>query len=470
MTSSIERDRGATNRPGPPAFYGLRNLRRFMAEPLEFLSDLQRDHGDVCDFKVAGRRWVILNHPADIESMFVEHAAVMGRDDYSRVLQRALGQGLLTSDGELWKRQRKLAGAAFTPKRIKGYAEAMAGVTGRGLTRWRADSTVNLHEALSHLTMEVVADVLFGAGIDASDVALVGRTMEVFNDYFGRSLEAVLLPPTIPTPRNRAMTRALTEIDGLVYRLIEERRAAARRGDVLRDDLLGALVAATDEQGGMDDKQLRDETITLFLAGHETTALALTHALYQLAKHPQIEAAMVAEIRSVLGDRLPTETDVPKLALTERVIREAMRLLPPAWLTGRETTADVTVNGLHFEKGTQLLVSQWLVHRDPRWWRDPEAFDPSRFEPDRTKERPRFAYFPFGGGPRTCIGSHFAMMEAVIMLAVITQRFHVELLPHTTLSFSPSVTLRPAGEGLRVRLVERGAARPSAARPAAPTA
>lgn len=462
MTSTFERARGTSGQKGPPGTYGLRNLRRFMGEPLPFLEESTARYGDVVDFLVAGKRWVLLNHPADIEAMFVTHAAVMGRDDYSRILKRVLGNGLLTSDGELWKRQRKLAGAAFTPKRIKGYASAMASVTDRGLGRLKTGETVNLHDEMSHLTMDVVADVLFGAGLGPGDVQTVGSSMEVFNDYFGRSLEAILLPPWVPTPRNQAMARALERIDRLVYRLIDERRAETQRG-VVRDDLLGAMVAATDEAGGMDDRQLRDESITLFLAGHETTALALTHALYLVAQHPEIEARMLAEIRSVLGDRLPTEADVPRLALTERVIKEAMRLLPPAWLTGREATADVELNGMRFEKGTQFLVSQWLVHRDPRWFSDPEVFDPDRFLPERSKERPRFAYFPFGGGPRTCIGSHFAMMEAVLMLAITLRRFHVELLPHTRLDFAPSVTLRPNGAGLSVRLSAREEARDAAA-------
>jgi cytochrome P450 len=454
MTTTFERARGSIGGKGPPGLYGARNARRFMATPLAFLEESTRAYGDVVRFPVGGKPWVLLNHPTDIETMFVGCAAVMGRDDYSRVLKRALGNGLLTSDGELWKRQRKLAGAAFTPKRIKSYAAGMASVTDRGLGRWKGGTTINLHDELSHLTMDVVADVLFGAGLTRGDFETVSSTMEVFNDYFGRSLEAFFLPPWLPTPRNRAMERALERIDRLVYRLIDERRAEVAKG-VHRDDLLGAMVTATDETGGMDDQQLRDESITLFLAGHETTALALTHALYLVARHPDVEARMLAEIRGVLGERLPTEADVPRLAYTERVIREAMRLLPPAWLVGRESTADVEVNGMHFEKGTQFLVSQWIVHRDPRWFADPEVFDPDRFLPERSKDRPRFSYFPFGGGPRTCIGNHFAMMEAVLMLAIIARRFHVELLPHTRLELAPSVTLRPAGDGLSVRLVER---------------
>jgi cytochrome P450 len=465
MTSSIERARGHSGREGPPGTLGLRNLRRFMDEPLPFLEELAAQYGDVVPLRVAGQRWLLLHHPADIEACLVAHAGVLGRDDYSRILQRALGSGLLTSEGELWKRQRKLAGAAFTPKRIKGYADAMAAVTAQGLGRWKPGRTVNLHEEMSHLTMEVVADVLFGAGVTEEDVQTVGRTMEVFNDYFGRSLEAFLLPPWAPTPRNRAMAAANAQIDRLIYRLIDERRKEAQRGSA-RSDLLGALVAATDEAGGMDDRQLRDEAVTLFLAGHETTALALTHALYLLGRHPEAEARALGELDAALGGRLPTDADLPRLGYLERVVKESMRLLPPAWLVGREAKEDVEVNGLSIAAGTQLLFAPWTVQRDARWFPDPEAFDPDRFLPERSKDRPRFAYFPFGGGPRICIGNHFAMMEAVLMLAVVLQRFHVELLPHTRLDFAPAVTLRPAGAGLSVRLVARS--RPEARAGAVP--
>lgn len=451
---------------GPAGTVGARNLLSIVQDPLAFLERINARHGDTVPFKMVGRDWLLLNHPDDIESMFVQHQAAMGRDDYSRVLQRALGHGLLTSDGDLWKRQRKLMATAFTPKRIKGYAQAMSEVTEQGLARWaqasRGDGVVNLHEELSHLTMEVVADVLFGASVDARDVTTVRDTMEVFNDFFSHSPEAILrMPSWVPTPRNRRMSHACAQIDALVFRIIEARRRERAAAAAERNDLLAALVSATDETGaGMTDDQLRDETITLFLAGHETTALALTHVMYLLARHPEIEKRLVAELRDVLGGahgegRLPTDADVSRLVLCERVIKEAMRLYPPAWLTGREATRDVEIGGRIVRAGTQVVVSQWVVHRDPRWYRDPEAFDPDRWDPELVKARPRFSYFPFGGGPRVCIGNHFAMMEAILMLAVVAARFHVELLPHTQLRFAPSVTLRPEGAGLRAKLVPR---------------
>jgi cytochrome P450 len=444
---------------GPRGTFGARNFLRLMRSPLEFLEDTFERHGDFSEFQLAGSSFAMLCHPEDIEAVFVENAANLARDANSHMLERALGKGLLTSDGELWKRQRRLASAAFTPKRIRGYAGAMSAVTARGLERWRDGEVVNLHEEMSRLTMEVVADVLFGASVGPGEAETVRGSTQVFADYFAQSPEAILrLPAWFPTPRNVAMNKATAAIDALVYRIIEERRRGAER-----DDLLGALLAATDDDGSrMDDVQLRDELVTLFLAGHETTALALTHALFLLAKHPEIEARLHAEIASVLGDEAPKEDDAPKLVYTERVVKEAMRLYPPAWITGREVVRPFVLRGRTIAPKTQIVMSQWLVHRDPRFFPRPEVFDPDRFEPEIAKRRPRFAYFPFGGGPRICIGNHFAMMEAVLMLAIIAQRFRIDLLPFEELAFAPSVTLRPKGRGVRARVEVRGRARAQA--------
>jgi cytochrome P450 len=439
-------------RLGPPGVYGLRNLVRFVSAPLPTLRALPDRYGDIVRMKVLGRPWFLVRHPDDIEAVVVKNARIMLRDRYAVVLQRALGMGLLTSDGELWRRQRKLMAQAFTPKRIAGYAEAMAQVTDASLAGWRHGQEINLHQEMSRITMKVVADVLFGASVTPDDVATVGASMEVVNDFFANSPEAVLqLPAWVPTPRNVRMNRAVEKLDGLIYRII-----AARRAGPARDDFLGSLLAAQDDAGlGMSDQQLRDEAITLFLAGHETTALALAHTFYLLSKHPEVERALYEELHRVLGGRLPMADDVKALVYAERVLKESMRLYPPAWTIGREAGEDLEVRGVRIPKGAQILSSQWVVHRDPRWFPNPEGFDPDRWTPERSKALPRFAYFPFGGGPRTCIGSHFAMMEATLLLAVIAQRYRIELLPGERLELQPSVTLRQKGPGLRARLVER---------------
>lgn len=459
---------------------GVSTLSRFMRAPLPFLQTTKAELGDVASLRMLRHPWLLLSHPEDIERVFVGHAADLKRDDFSHILKRALGEGLLTSDGELWKRQRRLSATAFTPKRIRAYATSMARVTASGLERLEASEgrgSINLHEEMSHLTMEVVADVLFGASVGRAEAETVRETMHVFNDFFAQSPEAILrFPEWIRTPRNRAMTQATSAIDALVFKIIEARRSAPKgaAADAQEDDLLSALLGATDEDGSrMSDQQLRDEILTLFLAGHETTALALTHAIYLLAKHPEIEARAMREIRHVLGDRMLTEQDVPKLVYVDRVVKESMRLYPPAWVTGREVARAFELpgrgrDGVRVEEGTQIVMSQWLVHRDPRWFPNPEVFDPDRFDPEHAKQRPRFSYFPFGGGPRVCIGNHFATMEANLMLAMTLQRYHFELVPFEELRFAPSVTLRPKGQGVRVVVSRRPPHRPTEAPPAHP--
>ena len=273
------------------------------------------------------------------------------------------------------------------------------------------------------------------------------------NHFFAESIEAALrLPPWVPTPANVKLNRAVKRIDRVLYKIIEARRRESSKGS----DLLGALLAAQDDAGyGMSNRELRDECITLFIAGHETTALALTHSLYLLAQHRDVRQRFHQELQAVLGDRQPSAEDAKALELTERIVKESMRIYPPVWVIGREAVQDVELGGYRVKRGTQLIMPQWVVHRDPQWFSDPQEFDPDRWLPERCSDLPRFAYFPFGGGPRVCIGNHFAMMEAVLLLALFGQRFHFELLPDEHLEFRPSVTLRPKGEGVRAKLIVR---------------
>lgn len=438
--------------PGPRDPTGLWNALRLSTGTLALLRELTDTYGDLVHFKLLGSDYYLLNHPDDIEEAIARQAPVMLRDEYTEVLERALGNGLLTSEGELWRRQRKLMAQAFTPKRIRDYGETMVAVSDRGLDA-RDGQVINLHTEMSRITMEIAAAVLFGAAITREQVAKVGGAMQVLNEFYANSPEAVLmLPRWVPTPLNRRVNAAVEQLDSVVYAIIAQRRRSAER----RDDLLDTLLAAQDDAGaGMSDRQLRDEVTTLFLAGHETTSLALAHTIYLLATHPEVERRLVAELDEVLAGRLPTVEDQKPLRYTRQVIDEAMRLYPPAWTTGREAARDVEIRGYRIRKGAQLLMSQWLVHRDPRFFPDPEAFDPDRWTPERAKLLPRYAYFPFGGGPRVCIGNHFATLEATLVLAVLMQRQHFELLPGQRLSLSPSVTLRQKGPGLRVRVRAR---------------
>jgi cytochrome P450 len=451
-TLSSARNREIERPPGPRDPTGIWNAFRLSTGTLEMLRDLTDRYGDVVYFKLLGTDYYLLNHPKDIEDALAHQAQSMARDEYIETLVRTLGHGLLTSDGELWKRQRKLMAQAFTPKRIQGYGETMVAVTDRGLNLHEGQ-VINLHAEMSRISMEVVAAVLFGAAITAEQVALVGAAMETLNEFYANSPEAVLMMPRwVPTPLNRRVNAAVEQLDSVVYSIIGQRR----RGGEVRDDLLDTLLRAQDEGGaGMSDGQLRDEVITLFLAGHETTSLALAHTIYLLAKHPEIERRLVSELDEVLAGRLPTVEDAKLLRYTKQVLDESMRLYPPAWATGREVSREVEIAGYRIPAGAQLLLSQWLVHRDARFFPDPEAFDPDRWLPERAKLLPRYAYFPFGGGPRVCIGNHFAMLEATLVLAVLMQRHHFELLPGQTLEFTPSVTLRQKGPGLRARVHRR---------------
>ena len=440
--------------PGPPDKFGLHNLYRFATDQLSLLTDLRDRYGDLVRIKMLGSPWFLVSHPDDIESVLVKHSKIMVRDEYVKVLERTLGLGLLTSDGELWKRQRKLMASAFTPKKIRGYAGAMVSVTDRGLRSWQDGAEINLHQEMSRITMEVVAEVLFGTGVSARDVQTVREAMDVINEFYANSPEAILkVPEWVPTPRNRRMTKAIGAIDKLLYGIIKARRESGES----RDDLLGTLLSAQDDGGtGMSDKQLRDEAVTLFLAGHETTSLALSNTLYLLSKYPDAARRVREEIKSLVGDRLPCAEDVKQLEYTGWVLKESMRLYPPAWTTGREAAEAVEIGGYLIPKGAQILLSQWVVHRDPRWFPNPEAFVPERWAD--TSKLPRYAYFPFGGGPRVCIGNHFAMMEATLLLTIMMQRFRIDLLPGERLEFAPSVTLRQKGPGLRMRLFSQNPA------------
>jgi cytochrome P450 len=446
---------------------GLRHLRAYLRDPLAFVTGVARSGGDVAHVRMLGRDIYLLSHPADIERVLVEHASDLTRAVDARRLGRfVLGRGLLTSDGEPWRRQRKLMAAAFTPRRIRAYAGTMDAIARAWIDRWRDGARLNLHAEMSRIAMRIVAEVLFGADVEA-DAERVGACVRGIEAFFSSPEQALNLPAWAPTPANLRVHVARRRIDSIIYRIIAERRAGGGR-----DDLLDALLAARDDAGvAMTDQQVRDECVTLFLAGHETTALALVHALYLVARHPEIEARFHDEVTAVLGPPdaavtppAPSASDaVARLDLTRRILDEAMRLYPPAWAIAREVQRPFELRGQRFETGAQLVISQWVLHRDPRWFPEPERFDPDRWLPERATSAPRMAYLPFGGGPRICIGNHFALTEAVLVLARIGQRFRVVVPPDAPLAFRPSVTLRPQGSGLRGRVIARGSSRSAVA-------
>jgi cytochrome P450 len=421
-------------------------LRR---DPLELLTKWAREDGDVVRVRFGPLDYHLLFHPADIEYVLRTNHRNFRKDRGTRMLSVVLGQGLVTSDGDLWRRQRQLAQPAFQLDSVQKYGAVMVDSTQRLLGEWRPGQTRNVHADMMRLTLEIVAQTLFGASV-SEQAQQVGRAMDVLMRFWAGPGGIFSWWRWLPTPGTFRFRRVLRQLDAIILGTIARRRAGGGP-----DDLLSRLLSACDEDGsGMSDRQLRDELVTLFLAGHETTAVALTFCFYLLSQHPDVEVRLAAELEEVLHGRAPTAADLPRLRYTEWVVKEAMRLYPPVPSIGREALADCEVGGYRLPRGTQISAVQWVVHRDPRWYDEPEAFKPERWDNDLARRLPRCAYFPFGDGPRVCIGSHFAMMEAVLILATVASRYRLALAPGQTLALLPSVTLRPKG-GIHMVLHER---------------
>ena len=436
--------------PVAPRLPFVGNALEFMRAPLRFLRSTCDKYGDVVDVALGPMEATLVSHPDLVEDVLVTRNRLWQKDMFLHsALEPVLGEGLLSSEGDFWRRQRRLAQPAFHRDRIASYATIMVEHATRLAERWRDGDVRNVHEDMMRLTLEIVAESLFGArvGDRAKEVGeaihailvLLADPLEIFFPFVKR----------LPTPRRVRFRRAIEKLDGIVYGVIEQRE----RSGAEADDLLSMLLAARDEDGSrMSERQLRDECMTLFLAGHETTAITLSWTWYLLARHPAIERELAAELESVLGDRKPTLEDLPKLGLASRVVHESLRLYPPAWSIGREAREDLDLGDYRFRKGQQAWFCPWSIQRDPRWFDAPDAFRPDRWKGDLAKTLPRYAYFPFGGGPRLCIGQAFAQMEAVLILAVLARRFRVEVIGDPLPS--PSVTLRPKG-GVRARLRRR---------------
>lgn len=438
---------------GPAARPLTGHLREYGRDPLGFLTRCAREYGDFVPLRFGPFPVLFINHPDDIERVLVGEYKNYFKGIFLQRNRIVFGNGLLVSEGDFWRRQRKLAQPAFHRERIAAYGDIMTGFTQRMVERWNDGETRDIHADMMALTMDIAVKTLFD--LDASDKAtLVGNAVTEGQIAITERMNSLLLflPEALPAPANLRLRRAMQRLDSVIYGFIEERRREG--GD--RGDLLSLLLHAVDEEDGtgMNDKQLRDEVMTLFLAGHETTALALSWALYLLALHPEVAEKLAAEARDVLGERLPTAADRPRLVYTEWVVLETMRLYPPAWSLGRQAVQDCTLGGHPVPAKSGITFSQWVVHRDPRWFDEPEAFRPERWADDLAKRLPRFAYFPFGGGPRTCIGNIFAMIEAILALATIVSQYRFRLAPDQQIVPQPNVTLRPKS-GLRLILERR---------------
>ncbi len=426
--------------PGPPGNFLFGNLIDFGRDVLGFFTTAARDYGDVVSLRLGRAPGCLLNHPEYFEYVlltnnrnFIKHTF------FWQHVTEIFGKGLVTNEGAPWLRQRRLAQPAFHRDRIAGYGATMVDYTERMLDSWKPGQTRDLHHDMMELTMQIVTRTLFGVDIEGETAREVSAAfddaLKVVDTRFRRPVK---IPEFIPFPGNIRYRRAVRKLDALVYRFIEDRRAAPG------DDLLSMLMAARDEDGSsMNDRQLRDEAVTIFLAGHETTALVLCWTLYLLSQNPMAEERLVAELQTVLGGRPPELADLPNLTWTSHVVEESLRLYPPAYAFGREALADCEIGGFAIDKGTTIFISPWVIHRDPRFFADPAEFRPDRWENDFAKSLPRFAYLPFGGGPRICIGNSFAMMEATLLLASISRKFGLKLARGQRIEPHPSITLRP---------------------------
>ncbi len=447
------RERKAATPPGPRGTPLIGVLKPFSDNPLDFVTQTARRwEGGVIRLPFGPVTQYFITDPALIEEVLLTRSGSFIKDEMTRKLSTALGQGLLTTEGEAWKRSRKLVAPKLRKKQIEAYADAMVRHTEAAVGKWETGEVRDIHEEMMHLTLEIVAETLFGASV-GDGAHKVGQCLESMMEVFVAEERTLLrfVPDWIPTPSRVKARKGIGDLDAVLFGMIEARRQGAPG-----DDLLWLLLTAEDDEGGrMSDLQLRDEAVTLFLAGHETTALALSFALTLIAEHSAFERRLTDEIDAVLGDRPATADDFMRLPLTTAAVKEAMRLYPPAWAIGREAIEEVEIGGYTIPKGGQVFMSQWVTHRDPRWFKDPERFDPERWmveDPDR----PRFAYFPFGGGPRVCVGNHFAMMEMVLVLATLYQRARVRRTSWEKLEISPAVTLRPTGPiNMRIERIDK---------------
>ena len=448
--------------PGPPPRKGVvRSLKYyagFALDPIGFVAGRFEKYGDIYYAPNDDGGLFVLKHPDHLREVLTTRASSFTKEHTAFAqLSRVLGEGLLTSDGETWTRQRRMVQPAFAPARMAEYARVMVEESLRTADAWSAAAGPReIGQEMMTLTLRIVSAALFGHDVPNADIEVVARAMHAFQ----RSLSTPdFLPSWLPNPPRRRLERSLAALDDIIHRLIEQRmaqlqseQAASTPATPTRTDLLELLVTAVDVEGRggkLTIKEVRDQLVTLFLAGHETTSHAMTWTFACLAQSPEAERALHAELDAVLGQRAPTLADLERLPYTEQVVSEAMRLYPPVYAIARRAREDTEVGGFRVPKGSEVMIWVYLTHRDPRFFPDPEAFRPERFEKERAAALPKLAYLPFGAGPRACIGRTFAMMEARLILATLAQRHRLVLGRGQSLAAVPRITLTPK-RGMRM--------------------
>ncbi|MEL6815814.1 MAG: cytochrome P450, partial [Cyanobacteria bacterium J06598_3] len=429
------------------------NISDYSKDPMAFTRHCADKYGDVVPFSGLLFPGIQLNHPDDIEQVIVTQRDCFVKDQSLSILRLILGKGLLTSEGEFWQRQRRLMQPAFHRDRITAYSETMVNYTNRLLATWPSGEVRDIHQEMMGLTVEIAAQTLFGVNVTES-AADIDKAMEAIIKYFGlRSTNPLLffVPDWVPIPANLQFQRVARGMHDLIASFIAQRRSTNEE----KGDLLSMLLQARDEAGQpMPDQQLQDEVMTLLVAGHETTANSLSWTLYLLAQYPEIEAKLLAELKTVLNGESPTVENYQQLSFTAQVIKESLRLYPPAWAIGRTVVKPCEIGGCQLKPGNFVFLSPWIVQSDPRFFEQPKTFMPERWTSEFEKQLPTFAYFPFSGGPRGCIGQAFAMMELVLVLATIMQQFEFELVPEQSVELWGAFTLRPR-HGIKMVITKR---------------
>ncbi len=419
--------------------------------------------GPVCYARLLGKRIYFVNDAEYVKRILLDNLANYPKSvTYRNKLRPFLGDGMLISEGDFWKRQRRLAQPAFHMRRLKVLATTMADAAARMAQGWEHGKVVDVMPLMNAVTMEIVARTLFGADV-SRDIGAVGEAMHALGEETGRIRPSAFfdLPEFVTRPRSRRFAEAVATLDAIVNRMVAQRRTEVGRGAAPQDDLLQMLLEARDEESGqgMTDRQLRDELVTLFLAGHETTSISLTWTFHLLAQNPEAEAKLHAEVDAVLGTGVtsraaPSFEDLERLPYARMVAEESMRLYPPAYVFSRRAASDDLLGPWRIPGGAHIIISPYALHRRPDYWSEPDAFKPERFAPGAPSDRPKHAYLPFGGGPRICIGNSFAMMEHAIVLAAAVRRWRLESIPGHEVRTEPRITLRPRG-GLPMRVLRR---------------
>ena len=439
--------------PGPMRKFPGDHIVSLSRNPLGFLQKVAAKYGEIAHFKIGSTHLYLLSNPDYIKDVLVVHHQNFLKGHGLQRAKRLLGEGLLTSEGEFHRRQRRLAQPAFQSQRVYSYAKVMTAHAAQMQARWKDGQTTDIADEMKRLTLLIAGETLFGANVE-SDVEEVNRALTASMNLFNVvRLPFMELLEKLPLPGVRRFEKAKQSLDATIYRIIRDRRASGED----KGDLLSMLLMAQDTEGdgsGMSDQQLRDEAMTIFLAGHETTANALTWTWYLLSQNPEAEAKLHAELDTVLSGRTPTPADVPKLPYTEMVFTESMRLYPPAWTLGRRAVKDHKLGEYTIPANSVILMSQYVMHRDARFFPEPLKFIPERWLPEARATRPKFSYFPFGAGPRVCIGELFAMMEGLLLVAAVAQHWRMSLAQGQRVEPQALVTLR-AKYGMSMVLKKR---------------